>query len=151
MLLKKHSLKEHRCKFKINKLTYSKSQCRAAYYFAKKDCSKVLRVFFEKWPSRNTTEFTYCPRKIIANTNFDIFSHFATSISHLSINCTTLESSFSQLVFEKNLLFFFFCRPCQRNNRAQVYRLNLQAQSKKLFPRKYLIDKAIQFSRSFMM
>ena len=34
-----HPLKEYRCKFKIDKINYSKSQCRTTYYFTKNEPS----------------------------------------------------------------------------------------------------------------
>ena len=45
MFLTKHLLKEHKCEFKIDKLIYSKSQCRTTYYFTKKSSlEKAKRI-----------------------------------------------------------------------------------------------------------
>ena len=41
----KHLLKEHRCKFKIDRLNDSNSYCRTTYYFNKKKRSKRLSAF----------------------------------------------------------------------------------------------------------
>ena len=40
--LTEHPIKEHRCKLKIDKITYLKSQCRTTYYVTKNKPSVYL-------------------------------------------------------------------------------------------------------------
>lgn len=57
------------------------------------------------WPN---AYFTYYLCYIITKKNFTIFSHFNASVSHLSIDLTTLEACSHSLYFQKNLNIFIF-------------------------------------------
>ena len=45
--IKQHPLRERKCKFKIDKITYSKSQCRTVYYVTKNKPS--MYPYKRKW------------------------------------------------------------------------------------------------------
>ena len=59
-------------------------------------------------PPWTNTYFTYYLCYIITKKNFTIFSHFNASVSHLSIDLTTLEACSHSLYFQKNLNIFIF-------------------------------------------
>ena len=68
-----------------------------------------FRADVENLPSWNTTDFVHYLSYIIAKKNFVFISpRFKTYITQLSIDFTTLESLFSQLVFRKELFIVCF-------------------------------------------
>ena len=95
--------------------------------------------YVKKYPSWNTYN---CKGKfcLLVYTS----SFVKTSITHLSINFTACFHSLYFKNFKKNVPFFFFYLPCQINKRT----LSVQ---KNYFCRESFINKAIQFSRSFVL